>query len=100
MPGPQVESDCELESDSELEPPARLCCQEDDMIRHAVPHRDTARPSNGDPGMTIDTTAAYDDQNVFAKILRGELPAQKVYEDDKTLAEAGLLNSVVQQKML
>lgn len=29
--------------------------------------------------------AAYDDQNVFAKILRGELPAQKVYEDDKTL---------------
>ena len=31
-------------------------------------------------------TALYDDQNVFAKILRGELPANKVYEDDKTLA--------------
>ena len=30
-------------------------------------------------------TAAYDDQNVFAKILRGELPATKVYEDDDTL---------------
>lgn len=29
--------------------------------------------------------AAYDDQNVFAKILRGELPAHKVYEDDRTL---------------
>lgn len=29
--------------------------------------------------------AAYDDQNVFAKILRGELPAHKVYEDDKTI---------------
>jgi len=28
----------------------------------------------------------YDDSNVFAKILRGELPAHKVYEDDKTLA--------------
>lgn len=28
---------------------------------------------------------AYDDQNVFAKILRGELPSHKVYEDDKTL---------------
>ena len=28
---------------------------------------------------------AYDDQNVFAKILRGELPCHKVYEDDKTL---------------
>ncbi|TYC64179.1 HIT family protein [Rhodobacterales bacterium] len=31
-------------------------------------------------------TAAYDDQNVFAKILRGELPSHKVYEDDKTMA--------------
>lgn len=29
---------------------------------------------------------AYDDTNVFAKILRGELPAIKVYEDDKTFA--------------
>lgn len=29
--------------------------------------------------------ATYDDQNVFAKILRGELPAHKVHEDDKTL---------------
>ena len=28
---------------------------------------------------------AYDDQNVFAKILRGELPAHKVHEDAKTL---------------
>lgn len=29
---------------------------------------------------------AYDDQNVFAKILRGELPCHKVYEDEQTLA--------------
>ena len=29
---------------------------------------------------------AYDTNNVFAKILRGELPAQKVYEDADTLA--------------
>ncbi|MDX5594479.1 HIT family protein [Pseudovibrio sp. SPO723] len=28
---------------------------------------------------------AYDDQNVFAKILRGEMPCEKVYEDDNTL---------------
>lgn len=28
----------------------------------------------------------YDPNNIFAKILRGELPAAKVYEDDKTLA--------------
>ena len=29
---------------------------------------------------------AYDPNNVFAKILRGELPSYKVYEDDKSLA--------------
>lgn len=29
---------------------------------------------------------AYDANNVFAKILRGELPAHKVYEDGETLA--------------
>jgi histidine triad (HIT) family protein len=27
---------------------------------------------------------AYDDQNIFAKILRGEIPSFKVYEDDAT----------------
>lgn len=29
---------------------------------------------------------AYDPQNIFAKILRGEIPAHKVYEDDHTFA--------------
>src|SRR5262249_40501798 len=33
-----------------------------------------------------DTMPTYDPQNIFAKILRGELPCHKVYEDDKTLA--------------
>ena len=28
----------------------------------------------------------YDDANLFAKILRGEIPAYKVYEDEKSLA--------------
>jgi len=28
----------------------------------------------------------YDDQNVFAKILRGELPCEKLYEDEHTIA--------------
>lgn len=28
----------------------------------------------------------YDDQNIFARILRGELPAFKVYEDEQVLA--------------
>ncbi len=31
-------------------------------------------------------TPDYDPQNIFARILRGELPAHKVYEDDKALA--------------
>jgi len=29
---------------------------------------------------------AYDTNNVFARILRGEIPAHTVYEDDRTLA--------------
>lgn len=29
---------------------------------------------------------AYDSNNIFAKILRGEIPSVKVFEDDKTLA--------------
>lgn len=29
---------------------------------------------------------AYDDSNIFAKILRGEIPCNKVAEDDHTLA--------------
>jgi histidine triad (HIT) family protein len=29
---------------------------------------------------------AYDNDNIFAKILRGEIPSHKVYEDDATFA--------------
>lgn len=29
---------------------------------------------------------AYDDNNIFAKMLNGDIPYHKVYEDDKTLA--------------
>jgi len=36
--------------------------------------------------MAVDATQAYDDQNIFAKILRGEIPARKVYEDSWALA--------------
>jgi histidine triad (HIT) family protein len=32
------------------------------------------------------TTATYDDQNIFAKILRGEIPSHRVYEDDAVIA--------------
>ncbi len=36
--------------------------------------------------MPIDPTKPYDDQNIFAKILRGEIPAKTVYEDEHALA--------------
>ena len=32
------------------------------------------------------TVATYDPQNIFAKILRGEMPSVKLFEDDTTLA--------------
>lgn len=32
--------------------------------------------------MPIDATQAYDDDNIFAKILRGEIASTKVYEDE------------------
>jgi diadenosine tetraphosphate (Ap4A) HIT family hydrolase len=32
--------------------------------------------------MPIDATKPYDDNNIFAKILRGEIPSTKVYEDE------------------
>ncbi|WP_227429301.1 HIT family protein [Psychrobacter sp. I-STPA6b] len=31
-------------------------------------------------------TQVYDDNNIFAKMLRNEIPCHKVYEDEKTLA--------------
>ena len=36
--------------------------------------------------MPIDATQPYDDTNIFARILRGELPSRKVYEDEWALA--------------
>lgn len=36
--------------------------------------------------MPIDPTLPYDNGNVFARILRGELPSNKVYEDEFAFA--------------
>jgi histidine triad (HIT) family protein len=36
--------------------------------------------------MPIDATLPYDDSNIFARILRGEIPCSKVYEDSHALA--------------
>ncbi|MBN8848133.1 MULTISPECIES: histidine triad nucleotide-binding protein [unclassified Sphingomonas] len=35
--------------------------------------------------MAVDATQPYDDQNIFAKILRGEIPSRTVFEDEHTL---------------
>ena len=36
--------------------------------------------------MPIDPTLPYDDGNVFARILRGEIPSTRVYEDEWAIA--------------
>lgn len=36
--------------------------------------------------MPIDATLPYDDSNIFARILRDEIPSKTVYEDDFALA--------------
>jgi diadenosine tetraphosphate (Ap4A) HIT family hydrolase len=36
--------------------------------------------------MPIDPTLPYDPSNIFAKVLRGEVPCRKVYEDEFALA--------------
>ena len=36
--------------------------------------------------MGIDATLPYDDGNIFAKILRDEIPSKRVYEDDFAIA--------------
>ena len=36
--------------------------------------------------MPIDATLPYDDANIFAKILRDEIPSKRVYEDDFAIA--------------
>jgi diadenosine tetraphosphate (Ap4A) HIT family hydrolase len=36
--------------------------------------------------MPIDATEPYDENNIFARILRDEIPSKRVYEDDQVLA--------------
>jgi len=36
--------------------------------------------------MPIDSTLPYDPANIFARILRGEIPCDRVYEDEYALA--------------
>ncbi|GAC1338635.1 MAG: histidine triad nucleotide-binding protein [Acetobacteraceae bacterium] len=36
--------------------------------------------------MPVSATGSYDDSNIFARILRGEIPSQRVYADDWAVA--------------
>jgi diadenosine tetraphosphate (Ap4A) HIT family hydrolase len=36
--------------------------------------------------MSVDATGPYDDGNIFARILRGEIPSKRVYEDEWAVA--------------
>ncbi len=36
--------------------------------------------------MPIDATLPYDDSNIFARILRGEVPCERIHEDEHALA--------------
>lgn len=36
--------------------------------------------------MPIDASQPYDDQNIFARILRDEIPSKRVYEDEWAIA--------------
>jgi diadenosine tetraphosphate (Ap4A) HIT family hydrolase len=35
--------------------------------------------------MSVDATQPYDDGNIFAKLLRGEIPSRRVYEDEYSI---------------
>jgi diadenosine tetraphosphate (Ap4A) HIT family hydrolase len=44
------------------------------------------RDEENEAAMPIDATLPYDESNIFARILRGEIPCNKVYEDEFALA--------------
>lgn len=35
--------------------------------------------------MSVDATQPYDDANIFARLIRGEIPSRRVFEDDHTI---------------
>jgi histidine triad (HIT) family protein len=53
----------------------RPAIERDDSPNHYATGAERGRP-----------TMSYDDTNIFAKILRGEIPSQRVYEDDDVIA--------------
>jgi diadenosine tetraphosphate (Ap4A) HIT family hydrolase len=39
-----------------------------------------------EPAMPVEALGTYDESNIFARILRGEIPSKRVYEDDWAIA--------------
>jgi histidine triad (HIT) family protein len=56
------------------------------LANETIPSALTDRGTASTLGRQETTMASYDPNNVFAKILRGELPCHKVYEDDRAFA--------------
>src|ERR1700744_5094199 len=55
-------------------------------MRNTRPSPAAMPPSRGPNAWEKPLTPKYDPENIFAKILRGEMPCVKVYEDDVSLA--------------
>src|SRR5436190_17901280 len=49
-------------------------------------HRPASRQKAAERRNCEEAMPAYDPNNIFGKILRGELPSHRVYEDDATIA--------------
>src|SRR5690606_737702 len=59
------------------------------LVGTGPPLRHLRRGGEGSPQekrLRGSAVMAYDDNNIFAKILRGEIPCKKVHEDEHTLA--------------
>lgn len=57
-------------------------CRSTPAAVHAAPSPSAPVNASNNTGLT----GTYDENNAFARIIRGELPASKVYEDDHVLA--------------
>src|SRR3954463_6952085 len=50
------------------------------------PRATQARATQGCPAMSVTGLPPYDDTNIFARILRGEIPCKRIAEDEYALA--------------
>src|SRR3989304_3330596 len=62
-----------------------ICKGDGSLDRHLglIPLSSTAGKATEEPPMSLD--GQYDANNIFAKIVRGEIPSANVWEDDQTL---------------